>query len=107
MDPAEDPDREPMPERMEPMLATTGSLPADDDGWAYEIGRACVGKECRSLCDWSSDVCSSDLDGSRRGSGPRADARAHGADAGDDGVAAGRRRRVGLRDRKSVCRERV
>src|SRR5579875_2649081 len=21
-----------------------------------------VGKECRSLCDWSSDVCSSDLD---------------------------------------------
>jgi bifunctional non-homologous end joining protein LigD len=37
MDPAEDPDREPMPERMEPMLATTGSLPADDDGWAYEI----------------------------------------------------------------------
>src|SRR5476649_2820400 len=22
-----------------------------------------VGKECRSLCDWSSDVCSSDLDG--------------------------------------------
>src|SRR5476649_1700874 len=23
-----------------------------------------VGKECRSLCDWSSDVCSSDLHGS-------------------------------------------
>src|SRR5215211_2901556 len=22
-----------------------------------------VGKECRSRCDWSSDVCSSDLDG--------------------------------------------
>src|SRR5882672_256063 len=22
-----------------------------------------VGKECRSLCDWSSDVCSSDLGG--------------------------------------------
>src|SRR5476649_2930154 len=22
-----------------------------------------VGKECRSLCDWSSDVCSSDLTG--------------------------------------------
>src|SRR5476649_1349688 len=22
-----------------------------------------VGKECRSLCDWSSDVCSSDLNG--------------------------------------------
>src|SRR6202022_2248556 len=26
-----------------------------------EIGRARVGKECRSRCDWSSDVCSSDL----------------------------------------------
>src|SRR5579875_2109167 len=26
-----------------------------------QIGRASVGKECRSLCDWSSDVCSSDL----------------------------------------------
>src|SRR5476649_2341785 len=25
-----------------------------------------VGKECRSLCDWSSDVCSSDLDGDRK-----------------------------------------
>src|SRR5476649_353008 len=24
-----------------------------------------VGKECRSLCDWSSDVCSSDLAGLR------------------------------------------
>ncbi|HWT24003.1 MAG TPA: DNA polymerase ligase N-terminal domain-containing protein, partial [Solirubrobacteraceae bacterium] len=37
MDPAEDPDREPMPERLEPMLATTGPLPPDDDRWAYEI----------------------------------------------------------------------
>src|SRR5947207_1608653 len=26
-----------------------------------QIGRACVGKESSSLCDWSSDVCSSDL----------------------------------------------
>src|SRR5476649_863879 len=26
-----------------------------------EIGRASCRKECRSLCDWSSDVCSSDL----------------------------------------------
>src|SRR5476649_562551 len=25
-----------------------------------------VGKECRSLCDWSSDVCSSDLGGDER-----------------------------------------
>src|SRR5579875_3079933 len=29
-----------------------------------------VGKECRSLCDWSSDVCSSDLTGAT--TGPRA-----------------------------------
>src|SRR5476649_1229329 len=29
-----------------------------------------VGKECRSLCDWSSDVCSSDLFGVRH-PGPR------------------------------------
>src|SRR5215204_5431889 len=28
---------------------------------AAEIGRGRVGKECRSRCDWSSDVCSSDL----------------------------------------------
>src|SRR5215211_3977626 len=26
-----------------------------------------VGKECRSRCDWSSDVCSSDLDGTAHG----------------------------------------
>src|SRR5476649_1039941 len=27
-----------------------------------QIGRASCRKECRSLCDWSSDVCSSDLE---------------------------------------------
>jgi bifunctional non-homologous end joining protein LigD len=37
MDPPADPDREPMPERIEPMLAKIGSLPRDDDRWAYEI----------------------------------------------------------------------
>src|SRR5919206_1192353 len=36
MDPAEDPDREPMPEAVAPMLATTGGLP-DGDNWAFEI----------------------------------------------------------------------
>src|SRR5476649_2129824 len=30
-----------------------------------------VGKECRSRCDWSSDVCSSDLDGRVAGGGRR------------------------------------
>jgi bifunctional non-homologous end joining protein LigD len=38
MDPAEDPTREPMPERIAPMLAHTAKgLPPDDAGWAYEI----------------------------------------------------------------------
>jgi bifunctional non-homologous end joining protein LigD len=38
MDPAEDPTREPMPERIKPMLAKTATdLPPDDDDWAYEI----------------------------------------------------------------------
>jgi bifunctional non-homologous end joining protein LigD len=37
MDPAADPTREPMPERLAPMLAKTGPLPADDEHWAYEI----------------------------------------------------------------------
>jgi bifunctional non-homologous end joining protein LigD len=37
MDPPQDPDREPMPERVEPMLAATGPLPPDDGRWAYEI----------------------------------------------------------------------
>src|SRR5476649_2131482 len=32
-----------------------------------EIGRASCGKEWRSRCDWSSDVCSSDLDFDGRG----------------------------------------
>jgi bifunctional non-homologous end joining protein LigD len=37
MDPPADPDREPMPTRVEPMLARLGELPPDDDRWAYEI----------------------------------------------------------------------
>jgi bifunctional non-homologous end joining protein LigD len=37
MDPPLDPEREPMPERLEPMLATPGELPEHDDGWAYEV----------------------------------------------------------------------
>jgi bifunctional non-homologous end joining protein LigD len=37
MDPPEDPDRVPMPERLEPMLARSGSLPRDDGRWAYEV----------------------------------------------------------------------
>jgi len=37
MDPPEDPDREPMPERLKPMLARAGDLPAADELWAFEI----------------------------------------------------------------------
>ena len=37
MDPAADPEREPMPEHVVPMMAKLAKLPADDGGWAYEI----------------------------------------------------------------------
>jgi bifunctional non-homologous end joining protein LigD len=37
MDAAADPAREPMPQGLKPMLASTGALPADDQRWAYEI----------------------------------------------------------------------
>jgi len=37
MDPPQDADREPMPSRIEPMLARTGPLPPDDGRWAYEV----------------------------------------------------------------------
>jgi bifunctional non-homologous end joining protein LigD len=37
MDPPADPDREPMPERLVPMLAKSGDLPADEAAWAYEV----------------------------------------------------------------------
>jgi bifunctional non-homologous end joining protein LigD len=31
------PDSQPLPKRVLPMLATAGTLPADDTGWAYEV----------------------------------------------------------------------
>ncbi len=37
MDPPADTDREPMPERIVPMLARSGQLPADDSAWGFEI----------------------------------------------------------------------
>jgi bifunctional non-homologous end joining protein LigD len=37
MDPPADAEREAMPERIKPMLATLGKLPADDKRWAHEI----------------------------------------------------------------------
>ena len=37
MDPPQDAEREPMPSRLTPMLARTGTLPPDDGRWAYEV----------------------------------------------------------------------
>ncbi len=37
MDPPQDPDYEPLPERVEPMLARAGELPPENGRWAYEI----------------------------------------------------------------------
>jgi bifunctional non-homologous end joining protein LigD len=37
MDPPQDPDREPMPEAVAPMLARAGQLPRDQSGWGFEI----------------------------------------------------------------------
>ena len=37
MDPPQDADREPMPARLEPMLARAGDLPREDGGWGYEV----------------------------------------------------------------------
>jgi bifunctional non-homologous end joining protein LigD len=37
MDPPVDPDREPMPERILPMLAGTGDLPAQEEKWSFDV----------------------------------------------------------------------
>jgi bifunctional non-homologous end joining protein LigD len=37
MDPPADRDRQPMPERIVPMLARAGALPASEQGWAFEV----------------------------------------------------------------------
>jgi bifunctional non-homologous end joining protein LigD len=37
MDPPADAEREPMPRRLKPMLATLGTLPDEDERWAHEI----------------------------------------------------------------------
>jgi len=37
MDPPVDPDREPMPERILPMLAGAGDLPAREENWSFEV----------------------------------------------------------------------
>jgi bifunctional non-homologous end joining protein LigD len=37
MDPPADPDAEPMPDKIVPMMARLGPLPPDDERWAYEI----------------------------------------------------------------------
>ena len=37
MDPPADPDAEPMPDRVVPMLARAGALPEDESDWAFEV----------------------------------------------------------------------
>jgi bifunctional non-homologous end joining protein LigD len=37
MDPPADPDREPIPQGIKPMLATLSTLPTDEDRWAFEL----------------------------------------------------------------------
>ncbi|HVE68814.1 MAG TPA: DNA polymerase ligase N-terminal domain-containing protein, partial [Solirubrobacteraceae bacterium] len=37
MDPPADPGREPMPDRIAPMLARLGELPRDEAGWGFEV----------------------------------------------------------------------
>ena len=37
MDPPQDPEREPMPEPLKPMLARSGPLPPDQEHWAFEV----------------------------------------------------------------------
>src|SRR3954452_15004841 len=37
MDPPADPDREPMPDSLAPMLARSGDLPADQSAWGFEV----------------------------------------------------------------------
>jgi bifunctional non-homologous end joining protein LigD len=37
MDPPEDPDYEPFPDRIAPMKAKTGGLPRNEDAWGYEV----------------------------------------------------------------------
>jgi bifunctional non-homologous end joining protein LigD len=37
MDPPTDPDRQPMPERVLPMLARAGDLPKDERNWSFEV----------------------------------------------------------------------
>src|SRR5579884_2676675 len=37
MDPPDDPGREPIPERLVPMLAQSGDLPRDESCWSFEV----------------------------------------------------------------------
>src|SRR5215204_5813398 len=66
-----------------------------------------VGKECRSLCDWSSDVCSSDLDDGAHALHRGADARTDDRHLGDRGVAHALRAELVDEIGRASCRERV
>src|SRR6476646_7552255 len=66
-----------------------------------------VGKECRSLCDWSSDVCSSDL--YAEAAGPQPSLLKKAENTGTTGMHAplAEARGEGLQIGRASCRERV
>src|ERR671917_532881 len=66
-----------------------------------------VGKECRSLCDWSSDVCSSDLDGGAAERAQQADGEHGNGDGGGHGEARPQAHVHGDEIGRASCRERV
>ena len=60
MDPAADPALEPMPAKVAPMLARAGTLPRDDDRWAFEIkwdGVRAIAYSSRAACAWRAATC--------------------------------------------------
>src|SRR5882672_7182369 len=66
-----------------------------------------VGKECRSLCDWSSDVCSSDLGAALKGDRLHGDGEVALGGADLDQVALADERAAGNEIGRASCRERV
>src|ERR671932_495375 len=81
--------------------------PAEVEDSAVRSEERRVGKECRSRCDWSSDVCSSDLYARRQKEKP-ADRVAAAPGVGRAGrAAAGGGRRLRGQIGRASCRERV
>src|SRR5476649_2766425 len=94
----------------EAVLALVAALPPCRRHAGGEVPRSeerRVGKECRSLCDWSSDVCSSDLNVARPAL--RAALRSRGGlgIGGGPATVPTSCRRGGAKIGRASCRERV